>query len=63
MAKDYFKENNVAYETIDVSGSMEKKQELMDKSGQLGVPVILIDDKMIIGFNKPKIAAALGLAA
>jgi len=61
MAKDYFKENNVAYENFDVATDMEKRKEMMEKSGQLGVPVILIDGQVIVGFNKPKIAMALGL--
>ena len=61
MAKDFFKEKNIAYTEHDVASNLEKRKEMMEKSGQLGVPVIFIGDQMIIGFNKPKIAAALGL--
>jgi len=61
MAKEYFKENNVPFESVDVAADAEKRKEMMEKSGQLGVPVIVIDDHIIVGFNKPKIAAALGL--
>ncbi|OGI91532.1 NrdH-redoxin [Candidatus Nomurabacteria bacterium RIFCSPLOWO2_01_FULL_46_18] len=61
MAKDFFKEKNIAYTEYDVASNLEKRKEMMEKSGQLGVPVIFIGDQMIIGFNKPKIAAALGL--
>lgn len=61
MAKDYFKANDIAYTNIDVAADAEKRKEMMDKSGQLGVPVIDIDGQIIIGFNKPKLAAALGL--
>lgn len=61
MAKEYFKENNVPFEAIDVGTDTEKRKEMMEKSGQLGVPVIIIDDQIIIGFNKPKIVAALEL--
>jgi glutaredoxin len=61
MAKDYFTENHVAFQNIDVAADAEKRKEMMDKSGQLGVPVIDIDGQIIIGFNKPKIALALGL--
>lgn len=61
MAKEYFNENNVKYNAIDVAADADKRKEMMDKSGQLGVPVIDIDGQIIIGFNKPKIAAALGL--
>ena len=61
MAKDFFKANNIAYTEFDVASNPEKRKELVDKSGQLGVPVILIDNDMVIGFNKPKIAQLLGL--
>jgi len=61
MAKDFFKEKNIAYTEHDVASNLETRKEMMEKSGQLGVPVIFIGDQMIIGFNKPKIAAALGL--
>lgn len=61
MAKEYFKENNIPFESIDVGADAEKRKEMMEKSGQLGVPVIIIDEEIIIGFNKPKIAAALGI--
>lgn len=61
MAKEYFKANNVAFEAFDVSVDPEKRREMMDISGQLGVPVITIDNNVIIGFNKPKLAEFLGL--
>lgn len=61
MAKEYFKEHNVPYENIDVAADMEKRKEMIDKSGQLGVPVIDIEGQIIIGFNRPKINAALGI--
>lgn len=61
MAKDYFKANGVDFESFDVASDSEKRAEMMQKSGQLGVPVILIEDKVIIGFNKPKIAELLGI--
>ena len=60
-AKEYFTEKNVEYEEFDVSKDAEKRQEMIDKSGQMGVPVIFIDDEMIIGFNKSKIAGLLGI--
>lgn len=61
MTKDYFKENNVQYESFDVSSDPEKRKEMMDKSGQLGVPVILIDDQIVVGFNRPKLAQLLDI--
>jgi glutaredoxin len=61
MAKEFFKENNVAYTEYDVAGNMEKRKEMMEKSGQMGVPVIIIGDELIVGFDKPKISQLLGL--
>ncbi|MEY2671587.1 MAG: hypothetical protein RL687_4 [Candidatus Parcubacteria bacterium] len=61
MAKDYFKENNVAFEDFNVSEDLGKRQEMIQKSGQMGVPVIIINDKLIVGFNKPQIAELLGI--
>jgi glutaredoxin-like YruB-family protein len=61
LAKEYFNENNVKFEQFDVASDMEKRKEMMERSGQLGVPVIVIDDQIIVGYNKPKIAKALGL--
>ena len=63
MAKDFFKANNVAYTENDVASNLEKRKEMIEKSGQMGVPVILIGDDLIVGFNKPKIAQLLGIAA
>jgi len=59
MAKDFFKSNNVAYTEYDVASNLEKRKEMISKSGQMGVPVIIIDDKIIVGFNKPEISKAL----
>ena len=61
MAKDFFKEKNVPFTDYDVASNMEKRKEMMDKSGQMGVPVIFIGDEMVIGFNKPKIVELLKL--
>ncbi len=61
MAKDFFKEKNVAYTEFNVAGDIEKRKEMVEKSGQMGVPVIIIGDELIVGFNKPKIAELLGL--
>ena len=61
MAKDFFKANGVTFEDFDVSTDLGKRKEMVDKSGQMGVPVIVIDDKLIVGFNKPKIIELLGI--
>ena len=61
LAKEYFTANNVPFENYDVLADPVKRTEMLDKSGQMGVPVIVIDNKVIIGFNKPAIAKELGL--
>ena len=54
-AKKFFKERNIEFEDINVSLSQEKAQEMIELSGQMGVPVIMIDGQMIIGFDQQKI--------
>jgi glutaredoxin 3 len=61
MAKDFFTEKNVAFEDFDVAADMDKRKEMINKSGQMGVPVIIIGDQLIVGFNKPKIIELLGI--
>ena len=61
IAKDFFKAKNVAYTEFDVASNLEKRKEMVQKSGQLGVPVIIIDGDVTVGFNQPKIAQLLGL--
>ena len=61
MAKDYFKENNLTYTEYNVASDLEKRKEMVEKSGQMGVPVIIIGDEITVGFNQPKIAEMLGL--
>ena len=63
MAKEFFKANSVVYTEYNVAADQEKRKELVDKSGQLGVPVIIIGNDLVVGFNKPKIAELLGLPA
>ena len=53
--------NNIAYTEYDVASNMEKRKEMVEKSGQMGVPVIIIGDELTVGFDKPKIAKLLGL--
>lgn len=61
MVKRYLDEKNITYTHYDVSADQEKAREMVDISGQMGVPVISIDGKVIVGFDKPKINAELGL--
>jgi glutaredoxin-like YruB-family protein len=59
MTKDFLKEHKIEFEDIDVSKNQEAAKEMIEKSGQMGVPVIDIDGKIIIGFNVPAIKEAL----
>lgn len=61
MAKDYFTEKKVAFTDFDVATDTEKRKEMIAKSGQMGVPVIVIGDEIIVGFNRPAIEKLLGL--
>ena len=62
MAKNFFDTNKVAYEALDVGHDKVAREEMVTKSGQMGVPVIDIDGEIIIGFDQPKIKKKLGLA-
>lgn len=55
MAKNFFQENDVDYEEHDVAEDIEKRKEMMEKSGQMGVPVIEIGDEIVVGFDEGKI--------
>lgn len=54
-AKDYFKEKGVPFIDYDVAADTEKAQEMINKSGQMGVPVIDIDGQIVVGFEIGKI--------
>lgn len=59
LAKEFFKEKGVVYEEYNVASDSEKRSEMIDKSGQMGVPVITIGNNLVIGFNKPVISQLL----
>ena len=62
MSKEYFKEHGIQYTEIDVAGNQEKRQEMIEKSGQMGVPVIFVGDEMIIGFDKRRFDELFGVS-
>jgi len=61
MAKGFFNDHKVLYEEFDVASDMVKRQEMIEKSKQMGVPVIFVegDDTPIIGFDKERLVSAL----
>ena len=59
VAKAYFKEKNLEYKELDVVVDEAAREEMIKKSGQMGVPVIDINGKIVIGFNKREVEEAL----
>lgn len=57
--KQFLKQHNIKFEDIDVSKDVKVQEEMIKKSGQMGVPVIDIDGEIIIGFDKEKITKIL----
>ena len=61
MTKEFFKEHNVEYTEYDVSKDLTRRQEMFDITNQMGVPVIIIGQDVIIGFDKKKLAELLDI--
>lgn len=59
MAKEFFNANNVAYTEHDVASDAEKRTEMIDMTGQMGVPVIQIGEDVIIGYDEDKLKELL----
>ncbi|MBC7190603.1 thioredoxin family protein [Candidatus Aerophobetes bacterium] len=61
LVKDFLKQKNVQFEEIDVSMDKDALSEMVQKSGQMGVPVVEINGKIIVGFDKEAISKELGV--
>ena len=61
-AKDFFKKNNIVFTDYNVAEDNAKRTEMLERSGQMGVPVIFIESEMIIGFNEKRLKDLLGIA-
>jgi len=59
--KDFLREHNIEFEDIDVSVNQQAAEEMIQKSGQMGVPVTEIDGEIVVGFDKEKIEKLLNL--
>lgn len=59
MAKNWFKEKGIKYTEYNVARDLKKADEMVKKSGQMGVPVLDVNGRIIVGFDKPKIESAL----
>ena len=62
MLKSFFADNNIPYTEKDVSVDREAAAEMIQKSGQLGVPVVDIDGQIIVGFDRELMKKLLGIA-
>ncbi|MCR4405289.1 MAG: glutathione S-transferase N-terminal domain-containing protein [Candidatus Acetothermia bacterium] len=60
--KQFLDERNIPYEEYNVAEDMARAQEMVQKSGQMGVPVIEVDGEIVIGFDRPRLEELLGLA-
>jgi glutaredoxin 3 len=60
-AKVFFKKNNVEFQEFNVASDLVKRQEMIEKSGQLGVPVITVGDEVTVGFDEPRLGSLLGI--
>ncbi len=61
-AKDFFTENNITFTDYNVAADAAKRQEMVEMTGQLGVPVIRVDDDVIVGFDQGMLKKLLGVA-
>lgn len=61
LAKEFFKANGVEFTEYNVADDVEKRAEMVDRSGQMGVPVIFIGEDMVIGFDEGKVKELLGI--
>lgn len=61
MEKEFLKQNKIEFKDIDVSNDQDAANEMIEKSGQMGVPVTEIDGKIVVGFDKEKLKKLLGI--
>ena len=59
--KEFLKENNIEFKDIDVSQDEKEQKRMVEKSGQMAVPVVEIDGEMVIGFDREKICKLLNI--
>jgi len=62
-AKEFLKEKNIPYTEYNVLADIDRRKEMVEITGQMGVPVINVDDQYMVGYNQAKLAELLGIAA
>lgn len=60
-AKEFFKANNIAYTEHDVASDVEQRKAMIEKSGQMGVPVITVGENLVVGFDEEELRSLLKL--
>ena len=61
MAKSFFKANDIVFSDHNVATDLQMRKEMIDKTGQMGVPVIDVGGEIVIGFDEPKLRQILGI--
>lgn len=61
MTKEYFKENSIDYKEIDVASDPKAAEEMIEKTGHVGVPQIFVGEDVVIGFDRPMLDKLLGI--
>jgi len=61
-AKDFFAEHGIKFSDYNVASDLEKRKEMITKSGQMGVPVIYVGDQLVVGFNEAKLRELLAIS-
>ncbi len=61
MSKEFFQANGVQYTEVDVAADAAQRAQMVEKSGQMGVPVITVGEDMVIGFDKRRLSELLGI--
>jgi glutaredoxin len=61
MAKEFFNEHGITYQEVDVTKDQAALKDMADRSGQMGVPVILIDEEVVVGFDQERLSSLLGV--
>lgn len=60
-AKEFFTEHGVTFTDYNVASDLERRREMIEKSGQMGVPVISVGDQLVVGFDEPKLRELLAI--
>ncbi len=61
LAKDFFKKNGMTYVEHNVATDLAKRKEMIEKTGQMGVPVIDVDGQIVVGFDESVLRTALNV--